>query len=173
MMKIDIIADITLSENPTSNMTTAIDDIQTRILWTRTDDDSFYSTQSTFITSYAKSWSSGATILFQPDPPVSQTTPVQTNLMERTVTSTVESLINAVTDHENSTSIVSNTTNRANWSGMDKVHAALRWIFTLDSSIGWLIGGTAYMSGVVLDLILVIMVVCSLSCVRRSGHFEV
>ena len=48
-----------------------------------------------------------------------------------------------------------------------------RWLFTLDSGIGWIGPGFAYVSGVVLDVILTIMVVCSMSFVRKNGYFQV
>ncbi|KAL8595540.1 hypothetical protein ACOMHN_000748 [Nucella lapillus] len=45
-------------------------------------------------------------------------------------------------------------------------------LFTLDARVGW-ITGFAPLSGVILDLILLVMFICSLDFVRRSGNFEV
>ena len=46
-------------------------------------------------------------------------------------------------------------------------------LLTFKGPAGWLIGGTAYLSGVVLDIMLLIMVICSMPFVRRGGHFQV
>ncbi len=46
-------------------------------------------------------------------------------------------------------------------------------LFTLKSGIGWIGPGFAYISGVILDIVLTIMVICSMPFVRRSGHFQV
>ena len=46
-------------------------------------------------------------------------------------------------------------------------------LFTTKSNIGWLVPGFAYLSGVLLIVILTIMVICSSPCVRRSGYFQV
>ena len=46
------------------------------------------------------------------------------------------------------------------------------YFFYYDTGLGW-IHGTAGITGVLLLIILVIMVLCSLPCVRRNGYFEV
>ncbi|XP_076438955.1 NADPH oxidase 5-like isoform X2 [Babylonia areolata] len=45
-------------------------------------------------------------------------------------------------------------------------------LFTLRAGVGW-IDGFAPLSGVILDLILLVMFICSMDFVRRSGNFEV
>ena len=47
------------------------------------------------------------------------------------------------------------------------------WLFTLKAGIGWIGPGFAYVSGWVLDVVLTIMVICSMPFVRRGGHFQV
>ncbi|ELU05067.1 hypothetical protein CAPTEDRAFT_147619 [Capitella teleta] len=47
------------------------------------------------------------------------------------------------------------------------------WLFTLQSRIGYIGPGFGYLSGVILDVILFIMVICSLGFIRRGGHFKV
>ncbi|KAK6185049.1 hypothetical protein SNE40_007371 [Patella caerulea] len=49
---------------------------------------------------------------------------------------------------------------------------AIDVIFTTKAGLGW-VAGTAPLTGVVLVVILIVMVICSMSFVRRSGHFEV
>lgn len=46
------------------------------------------------------------------------------------------------------------------------------YLFTTRPGIGW-VQGTASITGVVLQVIICLMVVCSSTFVRRSGHFEV
>ena len=46
-------------------------------------------------------------------------------------------------------------------------------LFTTKSNIGWLVPGFAYLSGVLLMVVLIIMVICSSPGVRRSGYFQV
>ena len=46
------------------------------------------------------------------------------------------------------------------------------YFFYYDTGFGW-VYGTAGITGVLLLIILVIMVLCSLPCVRRKGYFEV
>lgn len=46
-------------------------------------------------------------------------------------------------------------------------------VLTLRSQVGWVGPGFAYLSGVILAAIMLVIVICSLPCVRRSGHFEV
>ena len=48
-----------------------------------------------------------------------------------------------------------------------------KWLFTLDSGIGYIWEGFAYWSGIVLMVALTVMFICSQSFVRRSGHFQV
>ncbi|KAL4216481.1 NADPH oxidase 5 [Mactra antiquata] len=45
-------------------------------------------------------------------------------------------------------------------------------LFTAKAGIGF-VGGSAYITGWLLDIILVVMVICSMPFVRRSGHFQV
>ncbi|XP_060064880.1 NADPH oxidase 5-like [Ylistrum balloti] len=45
-------------------------------------------------------------------------------------------------------------------------------LFTTKAGIGF-VGASAFITGWILDVVLVIMVICSLPFVRRSGHFEV
>ncbi|XP_072292143.1 NADPH oxidase 5 isoform X2 [Eucyclogobius newberryi] len=46
------------------------------------------------------------------------------------------------------------------------------YVFTTRPGIGWVMG-TASLTGVVLQVLIGLMVVCSMTFVRRSGHFEV
>ncbi|XP_056272236.1 NADPH oxidase 5 isoform X2 [Pseudoliparis swirei] len=46
------------------------------------------------------------------------------------------------------------------------------YLLTTRPGIGW-VGGTASLTGVVLQLVICLMVLCSSTFVRRSGHFEV
>lgn len=46
------------------------------------------------------------------------------------------------------------------------------YLMTTRPGIGW-VKGTASVTGVVLQLIICLMVLCSSTFVRRSGHFEV
>ena len=46
------------------------------------------------------------------------------------------------------------------------------YLFTNRPGIGWL-WGLAPLSGIVLDVVLAIMFVCSMNFVRRGGHFQV
>ena len=47
------------------------------------------------------------------------------------------------------------------------------YLFTLRSRIGWIGPGFAFLSGVILDVILIIMVICSMPFIRRKGYFRV
>ncbi|ESO81905.1 hypothetical protein LOTGIDRAFT_207486 [Lottia gigantea] len=49
---------------------------------------------------------------------------------------------------------------------------AVEVIFTTKANLGWLLG-SAPITGVLLCPILIVMVICSMSFVRRSGHFEI
>ncbi|KAH6921619.1 hypothetical protein HPB50_003609 [Hyalomma asiaticum] len=51
-------------------------------------------------------------------------------------------------------------------------HILALFLFTTHHDIGW-VGGTASITGWVLLVVLMVMVVCSLPCLRRSGRFEV
>ncbi|KAJ8417185.1 hypothetical protein AAFF_G00284120 [Aldrovandia affinis] len=51
-------------------------------------------------------------------------------------------------------------------------HRLWEYLFTTRPGIGW-VQGTASITGMVLQLIISLMVVCSSTFVRRSGHFEV
>ena len=44
--------------------------------------------------------------------------------------------------------------------------------FTVEPDIGW-IDGSAPLSGIILCIILLIIVICSMQWIRRSGHFQV
>ncbi|CAH1788924.1 unnamed protein product, partial [Owenia fusiformis] len=48
----------------------------------------------------------------------------------------------------------------------------MEYLFTTKPAIGW-IAGLAPLSGVALDLVLIIMLICSMPFVRRGGHFQV
>ncbi|XP_064169287.1 NADPH oxidase 5 [Anguilla rostrata] len=62
--------------------------------------------------------------------------------------------------------------NFASLSQNEGAHRLWEYLFTTRPGIGW-VGGTASITGVVLQLIISLMVVCSSTFVRRSGHFEV
>ena len=47
-----------------------------------------------------------------------------------------------------------------------------QYFFFVGTDLGW-VCGSAGLTGVLLLLILIVMVLCSLPCVRRRGHFEV
>ena len=47
------------------------------------------------------------------------------------------------------------------------------YLFTLKTGVGYVGPGFAFVSGVVLDVILFIMVICSLPYIRRNGYFQV
>ncbi|KAI4880347.1 hypothetical protein NFI96_021114, partial [Prochilodus magdalenae] len=55
---------------------------------------------------------------------------------------------------------------------MDESYQLWEYVFTTRPGIGW-IKGTASITGVVLQVLICLMVVCSSTFVRRSGHFEV
>lgn len=46
------------------------------------------------------------------------------------------------------------------------------YLFTTRPGVGW-VKGTASLTGVILQLLIFLMVICSSTFVRRSGHFEV
>ena len=46
------------------------------------------------------------------------------------------------------------------------------YLIGVNTDIGW-VGGAAGLTGFILLLILMIMVICSLPCIRRRGYFEV
>ncbi len=52
-------------------------------------------------------------------------------------------------------------------------YTAWDWLFTSKPGLFGLMGGWANPTGVALILVLTVMVICSLPCIRRSGHFEV
>ncbi|XP_017341623.1 NADPH oxidase 5 isoform X2 [Ictalurus punctatus] len=54
----------------------------------------------------------------------------------------------------------------------DRGYNMWEYLFTTRPGIGW-VKGTASITGVVLQVIICLMVVCSSTFVRRSGHFEV
>ncbi|XP_061077625.1 NADPH oxidase 5 [Conger conger] len=54
----------------------------------------------------------------------------------------------------------------------EDAHRLWEYLLTTRPGIGW-VGGLASITGVVLQLIISLMVVCSSTFVRRSGHFEV
>lgn len=47
------------------------------------------------------------------------------------------------------------------------------FLFTLKSKIGFVGPGFAYLSGIVLIIVLTVMFICSMPFVRRKGHFQV
>ena len=47
------------------------------------------------------------------------------------------------------------------------------YLFTLKAGLGYVGPGFAYISGVLLDVILLIMVICSTPFIRRNGYFQV
>ncbi|KTF83188.1 hypothetical protein cypCar_00007145 [Cyprinus carpio] len=54
----------------------------------------------------------------------------------------------------------------------DGMYQLWEYLFTIRPGIGW-VNGTASITGVVLQVLICLMVVCSSTFVRRSGHFEV
>ena len=52
-------------------------------------------------------------------------------------------------------------------------YSYLEWMFTIKPGLFGLVPGCANITGVILLLSLTIMVIGSMNCVRRSGHFEV
>ncbi|KAJ8344418.1 hypothetical protein SKAU_G00317470 [Synaphobranchus kaupii] len=62
--------------------------------------------------------------------------------------------------------------NFARLSQTEGAHRLWEYLFTTRPGIGW-VGGMASITGVLLQLIISLMVVCSSTFVRRSGHFEV
>lgn len=50
--------------------------------------------------------------------------------------------------------------------------SAVDVLFTTKYKIGW-IGGTAYLTGYALIIILAVMIICSMPFVRRKGYFQV
>uniref|UniRef100_A0A671PUY5 NADPH oxidase, EF-hand calcium binding domain 5 n=1 Tax=Sinocyclocheilus anshuiensis TaxID=1608454 RepID=A0A671PUY5_9TELE len=66
----------------------------------------------------------------------------------------------------------SHVINFARMSQTDGMYQLWEYLFTIRPGIGW-INGTASITGVVLQVLICLMVVCSSTFVRRSGHFEV
>uniref|UniRef100_A0A673MH38 NADPH oxidase 5-like n=1 Tax=Sinocyclocheilus rhinocerous TaxID=307959 RepID=A0A673MH38_9TELE len=62
--------------------------------------------------------------------------------------------------------------NFARMSQDDGMYQLWEYLFTIRPGIGW-VNGTASITGVVLQVLICLMVVCSSTFVRRSGHFEV
>uniref|UniRef100_A0A8C2I760 NADPH oxidase, EF-hand calcium binding domain 5 n=1 Tax=Cyprinus carpio TaxID=7962 RepID=A0A8C2I760_CYPCA len=62
--------------------------------------------------------------------------------------------------------------NFARMSQNDGMYQLWEYLFTIRPGIGW-VNGTASITGVVLQVLICLMVVCSSTFVRRSGHFEV
>ncbi|XP_067236109.1 NADPH oxidase 5 [Chanodichthys erythropterus] len=62
--------------------------------------------------------------------------------------------------------------NFARLSQNDAMYQLWEYLFTTRPGIGW-VNGTASITGVVLQVLICLMVVCSSTFVRRSGHFEV
>ncbi|XP_052454236.1 NADPH oxidase 5 isoform X1 [Carassius gibelio] len=62
--------------------------------------------------------------------------------------------------------------NFARMSQNDGMYQLWEYLFTVRPGIGW-VDGTASITGVVLQVLICLMVVCSSTFVRRSGHFEV
>lgn len=60
----------------------------------------------------------------------------------------------------------------ARMSQNDAMYQLWEYLFTTRPGIGW-VNGTASITGVVLQVLICLMVVCSSTFVRRSGHFEV
>lgn len=52
-------------------------------------------------------------------------------------------------------------------------YTTFEWLLTSQPGYFGLVAGSAYPTGVVLFIILVIMIICSMSFVRRGGCFEV
>lgn len=57
-------------------------------------------------------------------------------------------------------------------SQIDGTYQMWEYLLTIRPGIGW-VNGTASVTGVVLQVLICLMVVCSSTFVRRSGHFEV
>ena len=49
---------------------------------------------------------------------------------------------------------------------------AWKYFFFVGTGLGW-VGGAAGITGICLGIVLCIMILCSLPCVRRKGHFQV
>uniref|UniRef100_A0A671LGE7 NADPH oxidase 5-like n=1 Tax=Sinocyclocheilus anshuiensis TaxID=1608454 RepID=A0A671LGE7_9TELE len=62
--------------------------------------------------------------------------------------------------------------NFARMSQNDGMYQLWEYLFTIRPGIGW-VNGTASITGMVLQVLICLMVVCSSTFVRRSGHFEV
>ncbi|XP_051545992.1 NADPH oxidase 5 [Myxocyprinus asiaticus] len=62
--------------------------------------------------------------------------------------------------------------NFARMSQNDGKYQLWEYLFTIRPGIGW-VNGTASITGMVLQVLICLMVVCSSTFVRRSGHFEV
>uniref|UniRef100_A0A672MEG1 NADPH oxidase 5 n=1 Tax=Sinocyclocheilus grahami TaxID=75366 RepID=A0A672MEG1_SINGR len=62
--------------------------------------------------------------------------------------------------------------NFARMSQTDGMYQLWEYLFTIRPGIGW-VNGTASITGVILQVLICLMVVCSSTFVRRSGHFEV
>uniref|UniRef100_A0A672NZN5 NADPH oxidase 5 n=1 Tax=Sinocyclocheilus grahami TaxID=75366 RepID=A0A672NZN5_SINGR len=62
--------------------------------------------------------------------------------------------------------------NFARMSQNDGMYQLWEYLFTIRPGIGW-VNGTASITGVILQVLICLMVVCSSTFVRRSGHFEV
>ncbi|XP_016408886.1 NADPH oxidase 5 [Sinocyclocheilus rhinocerous] len=62
--------------------------------------------------------------------------------------------------------------NFARMSQTDGMYQLWEYLFTIRPGIGW-VNGTASNTGVILQVLICLMVVCSSTFVRRSGHFEV
>ncbi|XP_057185830.1 NADPH oxidase 5 isoform X2 [Triplophysa rosa] len=62
--------------------------------------------------------------------------------------------------------------NFARMSQNDGTYQMWEYLLTIRPGIGW-VNGTASVTGVVLQILICLMVVCSSTFVRRSGHFEV
>ena len=46
-------------------------------------------------------------------------------------------------------------------------------LFTMKARVGYVGPGFAFLSGIVLMIVLTVMFICSMPFVRRSGHFQV
>ncbi|XP_026094443.1 NADPH oxidase 5 [Carassius auratus] len=62
--------------------------------------------------------------------------------------------------------------NFARMSQTDGMYQLWEYLLTIRPGIGW-VNGTASITGVILQVLICLMVVCSSTFVRRSGHFEV
>ena len=47
------------------------------------------------------------------------------------------------------------------------------YLLTMKSGVGYVGPGFAFISGVILDVVLLIMVICSLPVIRKNGYFQV